>query len=147
VTRTRTTLTLLLLVGTAAAAVVVSARPAAADPADHAVAAAARYVAALVDHDPSDVPLHPAATRVENGVRTGFSGPQIRLDLRYGPQYRVIQRVRDERYRRDGDTVVADYVLDVGAGVRLASTRVHETFELTDGLIRTITADIATPTP
>jgi hypothetical protein len=103
-------------------------------------------VAALVDHDPSSVPLHPAATRVENGVPTGFSGPQIRSDLEYGPQYRVIQRIRDERYRRTGDTVTADYLLDVGVGAQLATARVHETFELVNGLIKTIVAAIA-PVP
>jgi hypothetical protein len=114
-------------------------------PADHQIAAAASYVAALVDHNPSSVPLHPTATRVENGVPTGFSGPQIRFDLEHGPQYRVIQRVRDERYRRTGATVTADYLLDIGVGVgaQLATARVHETFELVNGLIKTIVADIA----
>ena len=110
---------------------------------DHQIAAAASYVAALVDHDPSSVPLHPAATRVENGVPTGFSGPQIRFDLAHGPQYRVIERVRDERYRRTGDTVTADYLLDVGVGTQLTTARVHETFGLVNGLIKTIVADIA----
>lgn len=109
--------------------------------------AAAGYLAALVDHDPSGVPLHPEAIRTENGVRTGYSGEQIRRDLEDGPQYRVIQRVRDAHYRQDGDTVTVDYLLDVGAGARLASAPVHETFELQDGLIKTIVAQIGAPTP
>ena len=120
-----------------------AAAPSHGAPADHQIAAAASYVAALVDHDPSSVPLHPAATRVENGVPTGFSGPQIRFDLAHGQQYRVIQRVRDERYRRTGDTLTADYLLDDGVGTQLATARVHETFGQVNGLIKTIVADIA----
>lgn len=108
------------------------------------VDAARAYVSALVTHDPVDVPLHPEATRVEAGLPTGFSGEQIRADLRFGPQYRVIQRVRDEFYAVDGDVVTADFVLDVGLpGLPLTSARVHETFTLDTGQLRTIVADIA----
>ncbi len=111
-----------------------------ADPVDGARA----YVAALVDHDPSEVPLHPRATRVEAGLQTGFSGEQIRTDLRYGPQYRVIAGVRDAEYRTEGDVVVADYLLDVALlGIPLTTVRIHETFAFEDGLIRRIVADIA----
>ncbi|MCM3844669.1 hypothetical protein ND486_00485 [Pseudonocardia sp. DR1-2] len=102
------------------------------------------YVAALADHDPSTVPFHPDATRVEAGLPTGFSGDQLRADLRFGPQYRIIRAVSDETYRVRGDGVVdAEFTLSVGAGpVGLTTARVHETFRYDDGLIREIVADI-----
>lgn len=102
------------------------------------------YVAALADHDPSAVPFHPRATRVEAGLPTGFSGDQLRADLRFGPQYRVIRAVSDETYRVRGDgVVVAEFTLSVGVGpVGLTTARVHETFRYDDGLIREIVADI-----
>ncbi|NWJ70086.1 hypothetical protein HX744_06005 [Pseudonocardia sp. ICBG1122] len=102
------------------------------------------YVAALADHDPSEVPFHPDATRVEAGLPTGFSGDQLRADLRFGPQYRIIRAVADETYRVRGDgVVVAEFTLSVGAGpVGLTTARVHETFRYDDGLIREIVADI-----
>lgn len=108
------------------------------------VAGARSYVEALVSHDPAQVPLHPRATRVEAGLQTGFSGPQIRRDLRFGPQYRVISAVHDERYVVREGVVVADYVLDVGLGpVPLTRARVHETFAFDGAQIRTVVADIA----
>lgn len=102
------------------------------------------YVAALVDHDPSAVPFHPDATRVEAGLPTGFSGDQLRADLRYGPQYRIIRGVSDETFRARADgVVVADFTLSVGVGpVGLTTARVHETFRYESGLIREIVADI-----
>lgn len=102
------------------------------------------YVAALADHDPAAVPFHPDATRVEAGLPTGFSGDQLRADLRFGPQYRIIRAVSDETYRVRGDgVVVAEFTLSVGAGpVGLTTARVHETFRYDDGLIREIVADI-----
>lgn len=102
------------------------------------------YVAALADHDPSEVPFHPDATRVEAGLPTGFSGDQLRADLRFDPQYRIIRAVSDETYRVRGDgVVVAEFTLSVGAGpVGLTTARVHETFRYDDGLIREIVADI-----
>ncbi|ALE73140.1 putative CysQ [Pseudonocardia sp. Ae168_Ps1] len=102
------------------------------------------YVAALASHDPSGVPFHPDATRVEAGLPTGFSGDQLRADLQYGPQYRVIRGISDETYRvRDDGVVEAGFTLDVGAGpVGLTTARVHETFRFQDGLVREIVADI-----
>lgn len=130
---------LLVLAGTAAPAL-------AAPDCDDAcrIEGARAYVAALADHDPSDVPLHPEATRVEAGLPTGFSGDQMRADLRYGPQYRVIRGISDESFTVRGDgVVVAEFTLDVGAGpFGLTTARVHETFRYDDGLIREIVADI-----
>lgn len=131
--------TLAVLTGTAAPAM-------AAPECDDAckVDGARAYVAALADHDPSEVPFHPEATRVEAGLPTGFSGDQMRADLRFGPQYRVIRGISEESYTvRDDGVVVAEFGLDVGAGpLGLTSAQVHETFRYDDGLIREIVADI-----
>lgn len=105
------------------------------------IGAARAYLDALVSHDPSAVPLHPAATRTEAGLPTGFSGAQIRADLRYGPQYRVITGVRDARFTAHGDQVIAEFTLELFPPV--IGARVHEVFTLDDGLITTIVADIA----
>jgi hypothetical protein len=94
------------------------------------------------------VPFHPRATRVENGVQTGFSGEQLRHGLENDPQYRVIQQVQDATYvvRADG-VVVADYTLAVGVGpVPMGHARVHETFAYDAAqprLIRTIVAEFS----
>jgi hypothetical protein len=106
--------------------------------------AARAYVEALATHDPSGVPLHPEATRVEAGIQTGFSGEQIRFDLEHGPQYRVIEAVRDARFTIDGDTVIADFALDLV--VPVVGSRVHEVFTFEGDRIRTIVADIALTT-
>ncbi len=59
------------------------------------IAAAQAYINALVSHDASTVPFAPDCTRIEFGVKTGFSGNHLRRSLNGGPQYRVI-------YVRDG---------------------------------------------
>jgi len=127
-----------------AAAAALGGTPAAAAPACDdgcRIDAARAYVEALATHDASDVPLHPDATRVEAGIQTGFSGEQIRSDLEHGPQYRVIEGVRDARFVADGETVVADFALDLVTPV--VGSRVHEVFTFEGGRIRTIVADIA----
>lgn len=106
--------------------------------------AAHSYIQALVTHRSGDVPLSPEATRVEAGVQTGFSGPQIRTDLAHGPQYRVIRGVRDEHDQVVNGTVHTNYLLDVGLGpVPLTTARVQETFTFDGRGIRTITAHIS----
>jgi hypothetical protein len=112
------------------------------------ITGARAYVDALVSHDASKVPFHPRATRVENGVQTGFSGAQLRHGLENDPQYKVIQQVQDAAYvvRADG-VVVADYTLAVGVGpVPMGHARVHETFAYDAArpqLIRTIVAEFS----
>jgi hypothetical protein len=131
-----------------AAVAALGGTPAAAAPAcndDRRIDAARAYVEALATHDAADVPLHPEATRVEAGIQTGFSGEQIRFDLEHGPQYRVIEEVQDARFAADGETVVADFALDLVTPA--VGSRVHEVFTFEGGQIRTIVADIALTVP
>lgn len=104
------------------------------------------YIRALVTHDSSDVPLHPRATRVEQGIKTGYSGRQLRADLAHGPQYRLIGGVHDVHDEVVDGVVHTDYALDVGtADARLTTVRVRETFTYDEAAIRTITARIYLP--
>ncbi|TSD47774.1 hypothetical protein FFI94_017645 [Rhodococcus sp. KBS0724] len=106
-------------------------------------AQARAYIDALVSHDVTDVHFAPDATRVEAGIQTGFSGPQLSADLDHGVQYTVIQSVRDLRMTEAGDVVTAVYLLDAGvADTRLMTVEIRETFEIRDGLIHVIVADI-----
>lgn len=106
-------------------------------------AQARAYIDALVSHDVTDVHFAPDATRVEAGLQTGFSGPQMSADLDNGVQYSVIQGIRDLRMTEEGDLVTTVYLLDAGIlGTRLATVEIRETFVIRDGLIHTIVADI-----
>ncbi|AYF77632.1 hypothetical protein D7D52_31755 [Nocardia yunnanensis] len=106
-------------------------------------AIARAYIDALVSHDASAVPFAPDATRVEAGIQTGYSGPQLSNDLEHGVQYSVIQRVHDLHLSEDGEVVSTRYLLDSGVGgVRLVTVDITETFVIRDGLIRSIVATI-----
>ncbi|MEV6769382.1 hypothetical protein AB0N05_12235 [Nocardia sp. NPDC051030] len=113
--------------------------------ADSDRAAVARaYIDALVSHDASAVRFAPDATRVEAGLQTGYSGPQLSRDLEHGVQYQVIQGIRDIQMTETGDVVTARYLLDSGvAGIRLMTVDITETFDIPDGTIHTIVATIA----
>lgn len=114
------------------------------NPADSPRQAIARaYLDALVSHDASAVPFAPDATRVEVGVQTGYSGPQLSADLEHGIQYRVIQGIRDLTMSESGDTVTTHYLLDTGvAGLRLTTVEITETFVIPVDAIQTIEATI-----
>ncbi|MFF0815856.1 hypothetical protein ACFYVR_12010 [Rhodococcus sp. NPDC003318] len=134
-------LTVALGAGQATAGPAVSADPARVDTEREAVARA--YIDALVSHDASAVRFAPDATRVEAGLKTGWSGEQMRRDLEHGPQYRVIQGIRDLEMSEDGDVVSTRYLLDSGvAGVKLLTVEITETFEIPDGAIHAIVAHI-----
>ena len=57
------------------------------------IAAAQAYIDALATHDADAVPFAPGCTRVEVGLKTGFSGNHLRRSLNRGMQYRVIKSV------------------------------------------------------
>ena len=132
----------------AAAAVAITA-PAAASaapgPVDSPNQTTARaYIDALVSHDASAVLFTPDATRVEAGLQTGFSGPQLTNDLNHGIQYRIIQGVRDLVVKEVGDTVHTRYLLDAGVGPqRLMTVEIVESFTFENGAIDRIVATIS----
>lgn len=94
------------------------------------VAAAQAYIDALVSHDGDSVPFAPRCTRIEQGVKNGFSGNHLRRSLNRGPQYWVIADTTPPDYRITGDEVHAAYdvVTKAGFGRRRFAARVDETF-------------------
>ncbi|MGZ6779671.1 MAG: hypothetical protein ACXVGO_11825 [Mycobacterium sp.] len=108
------------------------------------VAAAQAYIDALVNHDASDVPFAPNCTRIEFGVKTGFSGEHLRRSLNGGPQYRVIKSATTPEYTVDGDRVRARFDLQTKPSLagRRVGAHVDETFVIPadDGQIHHICA-------
>jgi len=106
------------------------------------ITAARAYIDALVSHDGDSVPFAPGCTRIEQGIRTGFSGKHLRRSISRGFQYRIIRAVTSPEYTVAGDTVRARYtVLTVfSIAGRRAAARVDETFIIpaADGLIHHI---------
>ncbi|QNI08782.1 hypothetical protein GAN17_22920 [Mycobacterium kubicae] len=94
------------------------------------IAAAQAYIDALVSHDGDVVPFAAGCTRVELGVKNGFSGKHLRRSLSRGLQYRIILDATPPDYRIVGDEVHAAY--DVLTKVTFAGRRVvgrvNETF-------------------
>jgi hypothetical protein len=108
------------------------------------IAAAQSYIDALVNHDANDVPFAAGCTRIEFGVKTGFSGNHLRRSLNGGPQYRVIASATPPEFSIDGDRVRARFDLTTKpsfAGRRVGA-HVDETFVIPaeDGMIHHIRA-------
>jgi len=124
------------------------ARPqhsAAGDATDDQVLLAARaYVAALVSHDGSGVPLSDRAWRVENGRDTGASGAAIRASLE-SEIMASVQSVGDERWFVSGDGAAVFYTLGLSTGDGEASVRVAERFRVVDGQLAEIEAVVGPP--
>jgi hypothetical protein len=109
------------------------------------IAAAQSYIDALVSHDASGVPFAPGCTRVEVGVKTGFSGAHLRRSLDGGPQYRVIRATTAPKFTVVGESVRArfDLLTKPSIGRRRVGAHIDETFVIpADGLIHHIRADI-----
>lgn len=109
------------------------------------VAAARSYIDALVSHDASAVPFAPDCTRVEVGLKTGFSGDHLRRSLNRGVQYRVIQATTEPEFTVTGDTVRArfDLVTKPSLAGRRVGAHIDETFVIpNDGQIHHIRAGI-----
>lgn len=94
------------------------------------IAAAQSYIDALVSHDGDAVPFAVRCTRIEQGIKNGFSGNHLRRSLNRGPQYRLLAHTTPPDYRIDGDEVHAAYqVLTKAAfGGRRLAAHVNETF-------------------
>ena len=93
------------------------------------IAAAQAYISALASHQADAVPFAPGCTRVEVGLKTGFSGNHLRRSLNGGLQYRVIKAVTAPEFTVDGDTVRARFELSTTPRVagRSVGARVEET--------------------
>jgi len=110
------------------------------------IAAAQAYIDALVSHNADKVPFAPGCTRIEVGLKTGFSENHLRRSLNRGPQYRIIRETTVPEFTVDGETVRARFDLATKpsfAGRRVGA-RIDETFVIppTDGLIHHIRANI-----
>jgi hypothetical protein len=97
---------------------------------DERIAAAQSYIDALVSHRGDSVPFAPACIRIEQGVKTGFSGNHLRRSLNRGPQYRLIAAATNPEYSIAGDEVRAVYnvLTNVSFGGRTIAARIDETF-------------------
>jgi hypothetical protein len=110
------------------------------------IAAAQAYIDALVSHDADKVPFAPGCTRVEVGLKTGFSGDHLRRSLNRGPQYRVIRATSVPEFTVDGDVVRARFDLETKPSLagRRVGAHIDETFVIPaqDGQIHHIRAHI-----
>jgi hypothetical protein len=106
------------------------------------IAAAQAYIDALVTHDGDAVPFASDCTRVEQGMKNGFSGNHLRRSLSRGPQYKVIGATTPPDYTVAGDQVTARYdvLTKVSIAGRRAAAHVDETFVIpaSDGQIHHI---------
>jgi hypothetical protein len=110
------------------------------------IAAAQAYIDALVSHDGEGVPFAPGCVRIEQGIKTGFSGNHLRRSLNRGPQYRVIESASQPQYTVTGDEVraVFDIVTKTRFAGRQVAAHVDETFRIPagDGRIHHISAKL-----
>jgi F420H(2)-dependent quinone reductase len=110
------------------------------------IAAAQGYIDALVSHRADAVAFAPDCTRVEVGLKTGFSGDHLRRSLNGGPQYRVIESTTTPVFTVNGDEIRAqfDLVTKPSLAGRRVGAHIDETFLIPagDGLIHHIRADI-----
>ena len=109
------------------------------------IAAAQAYISALADHRADAVPFAADCTRVEVGLKTGFSGSHLRRSLNRGPQYRVIASTTAPEFTVDGDRVRArfDVITKPSIAGRRVCAHIDETFTFTAaGEIQHIRADL-----
>lgn len=102
---------------------------------DDRIAAAQSYIDALVSHNGDSVPFAPDCIRIEQGIKTGFSGNHLRRSLNRGPQYRIIAATTRPEYEINGDEVrvVYDVVTKASLAGRRVAAHVDETFLIPAG--------------
>ncbi len=88
--------------------------------------------------------MHPAATRIENGVNTGTSGDDIaeRFD---NPVFQVITGIQDLRWTVDVQRGEAFAIFDLTTTRSATPTRIFERFLVEDGLLKEIEAQFIIP--
>jgi hypothetical protein len=94
------------------------------------IAVAQAYIDALVTHQADAVAFAPDCTRVEVGLKTGFSGDHLRRSLNRGPQYQVIKATTTPEFTVAGDEVRArfDLVTKPSLAGRRVGAHIDETF-------------------
>jgi hypothetical protein len=99
---------------------------------DSRIAAAQAYIDALVSRDGDSVPFAASCTRIEQGVKNGFSGNHLRRSLNRGLQYRIVAATTPPDFRITLDQVHAafDVLTKVALGGRRVAARVDETFAI-----------------
>jgi hypothetical protein len=106
------------------------------------IEAAQAYIDALVTHDGDSVPFAPDCTRIEQGMKNGFSGKHLQRSLSRGVQYKIIGATTTPEYSVSGDEVTArnDVLTKVSIAGRRAAAHVDETFVIpaSDGQIHHI---------
>lgn len=108
------------------------------------IAAAQSYIDALANHRGDAVPFAPNCTRIEMGIKTGFSGNHLRRSLNRGPQFRIIEGCTPPKFAVDGDHVRAqfDVITKPSLAGRRVCAHVDETFLIVDGEIHHIAAQL-----
>ena len=99
---------------------------------------ACAYLASIVSHDGSKVPVAADARRIEQGVNTGTSGPEIQESMSNDYFKTYVEGLRDIRWFVSGDEAIAYYVLDIQKAPGIESTMLAERFKVEDGLITEI---------
>ena len=110
------------------------------------IAVAQSYIDALVSHQADGVAFAPHCTRVEVGLKTGFSGNHLRRSLNGGPQYRLIKSATVPEFTVVGDEVRASFNLATKPSLagRRVGAHIDEVFVIpaSDGKIHSIRASI-----
>jgi hypothetical protein len=121
-----------------------SRAPRAETPRDVLLAACRAYLAALVSHEASRVPLAPDAWRVENGANSGASSAAIASSLE-SPLMKAVAGIDDVTWFAERDQAASFYTLRVQAGERRGSCRIAERFRVRDGELVEIEAVVSNP--
>lgn len=110
------------------------------------IAAAQAYIDSLATHQADPVPFAPDCTRIEGGLKTGFSADHLRRSLNRGLQYRIIATTTAPEFTVNGDQVRArfDVITKPSIAGRRVCAHVDETFLIPagDGKIHHIRAHI-----
>lgn len=116
--------------------------PAGSDDAATVVATARAYVAALLSHDGSEVPLADEVWRVENGQVTADGAEALRDSLA-SPIMHTVTGIDDERWFVAGDSAAVFYRLTGRVGDDDMHVRIAERFRVVDGTLAEIEAIFA----
>ncbi len=106
------------------------------------VDAARSYVAALVSHDASAVPIGPEAKRIENGQATGEGAEGLAAALE-SEIMETVESIDNEHWFTAGDNAVVFYDLHASVGDDTMLVRIAERFRVGDGGLSEVEAVFA----